>query len=485
VRLFSVLLHRADEQAASGGIFELPFAFLLRLANLNRPTLQELRLYQQQRELKQEWPVARHATSNGAGGGQSFGMFFDLLAYGLDSASRFDVTGPQLCRILAAVGQTLHSQNETFRSANRSLADKFSVPGKEDVTEPASVVQKTPDQVSFSLDAPSEVEFRRDTEQGGSISLPGLTLWHASFIGPEAGSKLENQDATYAVRAPGKSAQFCIVFALADGISTSMGARVAANCIVRRFCEYVIAAIKPGLPVTADALIDAARHARASLDFLAQSLLHQTNTFVFDMVRGALPSRSAERILDNTLNPRLSAMPPALSSTLLGGVVQNLESSEQYRVDFFTIGDGVAEQIDSNGDIHPLVVTDPAVTRIFESVGPGPRAREVLEDADQRVGTHTVTLRAGETLLVSSDGLARGHSGEVSKKLADLLGEPFWITARSAEPDAALKILRSACSRADQIFENDPNESLFADNVSIIMIRCGGEEDGQESRPDA
>jgi len=56
-----------------------------------------------------------------------------------------------------------------------------------------------------------------------------------------------------------------------------------------------------------------------------------------------------------------------------------------------------------------------------------------------------------------------------------LLGEQFWITASPEQVDAALKVLHKACASADNSFaQGAGNQELFADNVSLIMIRAGG-----------
>jgi hypothetical protein len=471
VQLFSVLLKTADEQSKAGKHFDVPFAFLLRLANQYKPTLAELRHYHEKREAKSDWPEIMRTIADASRNGASSGMCFDLLGMALDRAHTLDIRGAQLCRVLAAVGQTLGARSAEYRRANRCLAEKYEAPAGQLVpVTPAE--QAASRQIRVDVGTPTEIEFRCATEQGGSIVLKTMSLWHASHIGPASGNKSENQDATYAVQLPGHASRDGIVFALADGVTTSMGSRVAANSIVRRFCECAIRRISPHGFIGHEELVEAARETQQSLDWLADALLHGPNSYVFDMVRGSMQEKAAERILENTVNPRSARLPAALSSTLIGGVVQAVGLGE-YRAEVMRIGDGVIEQISSASEIASIAVTDPTVTKIREAVSPGPGAREILDNPEERVGIYSVMLRTGESLIVSSDGLTRGHTEPVSRKVAELLVRPFWMDSVN-EPDAALKILRAVCRRADEAAQENPDQLLFPDNVSLIMIRCGG-----------
>jgi len=180
--------------------------------------------------------------------------------------------------------------------------------------EPQIVVKKGP---------PWQVEFRRKEEEGACLRLDGLVLWHASYIGPRSAEKSENQDATFAITSLEMSSPPYLVFALADGVTTSMGSRLAATSIVRRFCELVLQHMNKDEMVSASDLIEAARKTQVSLDELTKTLLSEANSYVFDAVRGSGLQRSAAaRVLENTLDPRVAAMPAALMATLIGGIVQ-------------------------------------------------------------------------------------------------------------------------------------------------------------------
>lgn len=473
VQLFSLLLERADEQSALGKQFELPFAALLKLANCNRPSLQQLEQFCESHQPCDGWPSSVCAAAARPTDGVAPGMFFKLLRCALDSANCFDVDGAHLCRALAAVGQTLKARNRRFRRINRIVARKYRQSAVQRIAPAATALESAQAQRQVNLDLPCEVEFRRQNEQGGSLRQEGLTLWHASYIGPQIADKSENQDATFAAAAAAQPSKPSIVFALADGVSTSMGSRVAANSVVRRFCEFVIQQMKSNVAVSTSELIEAARRTQDSLDELAASLLERKDGYIFDVVRGdSLQSKTAVRILDATLRPKASSIPAALSATLIAGIAQPIPNEGSYAIDLLRVGDGSVEHISRDGEVCPVFETNPEVIAIAQALGPGPRSHALFDSQAEMIETNSVTLLAGESLVVSSDGLVRGHQQSVSGKVSELMGEEFWNTAQPKQADAALEILHKACSFADELFKKDSQQSLFADNVSLILIRC-------------
>src|SRR5439155_24056340 len=228
----------------------------------------------------------------------------------------------------------------------------------------------------------------------------------------------ENQASTFAITSPEMSLPPHLVFALADGVTTSMGSRLAATSIVRRFCELVLQHMNKHEMVTGDDLIEAARKTQFSLDELTRTLLSETNSYIFEAVRGSgLKPAAATRVLENTLNPKVPAMPAALTATLIGGVAQPNESAGTYKVELLRIGDGTVEHIDGCGNVTSVLDTDPEVMAISEALGPGPRSRALFEQPRNHLGTKTVMLGPGESVIVSSDGLARGHQQMISRKV--------------------------------------------------------------------
>ncbi|WP_263352916.1 protein phosphatase 2C domain-containing protein [Acidicapsa acidisoli] len=474
VQLFSLLLERADEQSALGKQFELPFAALLKLANCNRPSLHQLEQFCESHQPCDGWPYSVCAAAARSTDGVAPGMFFKLLRSALDTAKHFDVDGAHLCRALAAVGQTLLARNRRFRRMNRIVARKYRESALQRITPGATALEPAQAQRQVNLDLPCEVEFRRQNEQGGSLRQEGLTLWHASYIGPKIADKSENQDATFAAVAAVQASKPSVIFALADGVSTSMGSRVAANSIVRRFCEFVIQQMKSNEAVTVSDLIEAARRTQDSLDELATALLERTDGYIFDAVRGdSLHSKTAVRILEATQRAKASPIPAALSATLIAGIAQPIANGGSYAIELLRVGDGSVEHIRRDGEVCPVFETNPEVVAIAQALGPGPRSRAHFDGSGEMIETKSVTLQAGESLIVSSDGLVRGHQQSVSAKVSELMGQEFLNTAEPTQADAALQILHKACSFADELFKKDSQQLLFADNVSLILIRCG------------
>jgi Protein phosphatase 2C len=471
LQLFSLLLDLAQRQSAHGKHFDVPFGALLRLANHNRPSLVQLELFCSSHEPGHDWPRALSETARHPADSASQEMLFILLRSALDSASTFEMDGTEVCRVLAAVGQTLNAKDKSIRESNGALAQTYRPATQQRISSPPPPAprEETPE-IPADSELPGEMEFKRDHAQGGALRLNQVFLWHASYIGPALANKSENQDATFATAAGLDASPPAFMFALADGVSTSMGSRVAANAIVRRFCEFALPQIGSGDP--AGVLVQAARQTQLSLDELAAALLETPNGYVFDAVRGSsLQSKAAIRILNNTLQPRASSIPAALHATLIAGIGQPSPEPGTYDIAVLRIGDGVVEHISSDGVVSAVLRTDPDVVEIAQALGPGPRSRELLETEDENLETCSIRLEPGEALIISSDGLVRGHQQSVTGKLSEILGPAFWKTTRTAGNETALDILRQACRSADELFEKDPQQSLFADNVSLILIR--------------
>ena len=480
LQLFALLVDMALQERSHGKQFGVPFAALLRLATRNRPSLLQLQLFCSSHMPGHDWPVALSESSLRRNDGASAGMFFPLLRSALDSASLFELDGAQVCRVLAAVGQTLHAQDTSIRESNRALAQSYRAAAQQRVLPspspsppPAERVERQ-QETRLTPEFAGEMEFKRNDEQGGALRYPDFSLWHASYIGPSLANKSENQDATFAVTASLDASSPAFVFALADGVSTSMGSRVAANAIVRRFCEFVMPEMGANAPSSAGILVKAARQTQQSLDELATAMLEAPNGYVFDAVRGSsLQSKAATRILSNTMQPRTASIPAALTATLIAGIGQpSAEEPGAYDIDVLRIGDGVVEQISREGAVSALMQTDAEVVQIAQALGPGPASRAVLDAQEENLETCRLHLQPGEMLLISSDGLVRGHQQSITDKLSEILGPKFW-TANTGNENA-LDILRQACRFADDQYEKDPQQMLFADNVSLILIGCAG-----------
>jgi serine/threonine protein phosphatase PrpC len=507
LQLFSLVLERADVELRGGKRFGIPFAAFLKLAHRNQPSAEDLAEFCRATTSRStfpyhsytDWPAALRtltvpnvkepvnsaAAEHARSDSQALpAMFPDLLQFALDSAPLFNLEGPHVCRLLAAVGQTLEVTNREFRQRNRSLADRHRSSARKRIAppilepaqtqeSPPSTAKEEPSQIAVTKQLPWQMDFRQPEEEAGCLNLAGAVLWHASYIGPRSAEKIENQDATFAVTTTKMSSPPYLVFALADGVTTSLGSRLAATSIVRRFCELLLQQINNGEKLTGTDLIQAAQKTQIALEELTRDLLQDPNSPSFETMLGSeLTRKVATRVLQNTLEPRVAAMPAALNATLIGGVVQPSGSSGSFQVELLRIGDGTVEHIGAQGQLTSILDTDPEVMKISEAMGPGPQSRALFEENSNPQRTSTVTLGPGESLLISSDGLTRGHAQSISKKLEELLGEAFWKKVQPEEADAALRILHRACSSADDLFLQDTKQSLFADNVSLILIRA-------------
>jgi hypothetical protein len=494
LEFFSLVLEKADAEQKGGKKFGVPFAAFLRLANLIRPTYEELEEYVGSGKFGsgnsgKSWPTAfGYGLVFSGGVDRAPAMLPGLLQFALELARLFNLTGPEVCRALAAVGQTLEATDERYRHENRSLADRRVGAARRRLDRPSSkpviamnqvasqvAAPRQPGEIVINKQPPWQVDFRRTEEEAACLRFDRVVLWRASSIGPRSAEKTENQDATFAMTTPEMTSPPYLVFALADGVTTSLGSRLAATLIVRRFCELVIQQMRKGESVTGSDLIRAAQKTQASLEELTRTLLHDVNSYGFEVMIGSeLTHNVATRVLENTLDSRVAAMPVALNATLIGGIVQPIGNQGVFQVELLRIGDGTVEHIDAGDEVTSVLDTDPNVMAISEVMGPGPRSRALFDDPAHALHATTVMLAPGESLVISSDGLQRGHQSQISQKLTELLGEQFWKEARPDEPDAALEILHRACGVADALFVQDPRQSLFADNVSLIVIRSGG-----------
>jgi hypothetical protein len=100
-------------------------------------------------------------------------------------------------------------------------------------------------------------------------------------------------------------------------------------------------------------------------------------------------------------------------------------------------------------------------------MGPGPRSRQVLER--EQVFALNLILRAGDHLLVSSDGLARGHNNPVWREMVGLIGDPRARLARG-NSTAAIDVLRQISLAAES---RHTGGSYLDDNLSLILLAVG------------
>jgi hypothetical protein len=277
---------------------------------------------------------------------------------------------------------------------------------------------------------------------------------HASHVGPRFASKRENQDATFASQSAGK-----LVFALADGVSTSVGAGLAARLAVAEFCRAGLMA--DSTPV--GAMASAKRVLNETLDRLTRA--SDSELFV---LAPDLPPSSVRLLLANT-SSRFKHWPVALATTLIGCVVDSIESSENAIAQFVMVGDGQIEILGRDGTVRTLIEVDPDQTRIDFALCPNRHSSKAMEE--QGYSELQCRLNPGEVLLTSSDGLLRGRERTISGVLqwagmhpADWPGEN--ATWAASAIDSVLGIVEKGY----------PNRRDCADNLSLVAVRMTASE---------
>ena len=132
--------------------------------------------------------------------------------------------------------------------------------------------------------------------------------------------------------------------------------------------------------------------------------------------------------------------------------------SNGYQVHLVCVGDGLVEHRDNQGSITAVLAMDNQETAISATICPGPFGQESLRQAALR----TCRLTSGDSLLISSDGLTRGHQQSVWMQLQGI--GAFQDTDFE---QMAWQILDHACCVADDRIE-EPR--LFGDNLSLLLL---------------
>jgi hypothetical protein len=365
----------------------------------------------------------------------------------------------ELARILAAVAQTLRPVGKAgrdYQQSNGSLAKQAGPSAQRQLQEALRPNQPPlpPQQRVPTLDLGPYQQRSRPDEQGMRVTAAGLTLWHASHRGPEHAGKLKNQDATFAL-AVGNS----LVFALADGVSTSMGSRIAAAIVARSFCEHLATCLHSSRPN--ESLRAAAMKAQERLDWLLTKVETSPNGAEFNDLYDGLQPSAVRRILENTRTRKNRSLPLAFATTLLGGFVSP-DNRSGYQVYIVCVGDGLVEHRSSQGSITAVLTMDNQETAISATICPGLFGQESLRQA----ALQTCRLTSGDYLLISSDGLTRGHQQSVWMQLER--SGAFQGIAPDSE-QMAWQILDRACRVADARVE-EPR--LFGDNLSLLLLKA-------------
>jgi hypothetical protein len=215
-------------------------------------------------------------------------------------------------------------------------------------------------------------------------------------------------------------------------------------------------------------LCTVARRTQQSLDEVLERVLVDPGGFEgSEMMRtSSFHVRTLEAVLRNTQTAEKSFLQPALASTLIGGFLLGAEAQSGHVGAVICVGDGAVEIIQKDGTVQQILSTDSAITAITASMGPGPLARNAMKSSE--IMTRPIALAAKDRLLISSDGLARGHKLLVSQEINKFSSEGLWM--QRDKPSAAFDLLDDLAATADRLRDSN---SLFEDNLSLILLEVG------------
>jgi len=484
--LFALLV---DEMGKSfKNVDEVPPPGILRMWGISGLTLDDLKVGISSNEAPKKWPAWFHEKNRWS---KLRGRpFLQSLLFAIEKGRYFGVSSAnEILSLMESVAQTFFTKDGRTRKRNHSLADgklqratqelkkretaaepQVPIPGELKAEPLKSSAEPRPQLIPRSMPWP-EVEDRRDENEGGSLFLAERYVTWASHVGPEFAQKNENQDAAHVI-----ANDNWITFALADGVGTSFGSRFAAAAIVHRFCRDLQEALADERDAYS-ALSLAAQSTHNMLDEILDHLLANRDAPEWAQVGGQskLQRDVVIRLAENTRTPKNRAWGPVLAATLIGGAVK-VERGGSLRATLMRIGDGVVEQTAVEEDT-PLFAMNSEETEIECSMSPGPQSGHAIA----KLQAKTVVLGPADGLIVSSDGLTRGHSGSfVRVMLEEIMGRDG---LRPSPETPALEVLKRAVAYSQEKFNRDSTTQLFADNLSLIVfssVAVKGVQSGQE-----
>ncbi len=228
----------------------------------------------------------------------------------------------------------------------------------------------------------------RIDEAGERVDVVGASAWFASAAGPRA-------------EVPGLAASFAVAFsggialAVATGVESSLGARLASVVAARTFCRA--AAASSSDPLTA------VRAAQGHLEMLLAALLSAGDSSdALARVRGTMAPGNARRVLAHTQAPEeaLRRISPALACGLVGAVA--IASGGRVEATVVRLGPG-SVQARSAGATSPVPFAPQPPEPSF--LAPGALGAAALGRAE---AAPPMSLARGDALLLSTPAVARG-----------------------------------------------------------------------------
>ncbi|HUP61237.1 MAG TPA: protein phosphatase 2C domain-containing protein [Thermoanaerobaculia bacterium] len=457
VQLLAALLY-ADPRIAVSKV-KIPFAWLFRIA-MRKPSLQEVSAASCGAP-PGVWPMA-------AGSTRALAPLLDVLRDAIALSRSLRITdGETVIRSVAFVLQTSATLNAALREENEEILQR-SLPEARRATHgevPVAVASiAEPEAVRRAFACADRVD---ESPGGYCVTATGeLTAWFAAHVGPRRANIRENQDAAWAEVAGDR-----VVFAIADGVSTSFGSRFAAWTSVRAAVRYLAEQAGAEPSAFADAGEVLRRAAECAQHVVGDCLLHalahgDEDTWATIRGRETLPVSSARRLMENTLSRAMPSLGPAFATTLVVGVVDPPVARRAGSMVIMRIGDGAAEVAAHDRSVRSLFAVDNVETVISSALCPG----VIGSDSVSRAEVVVTQVGHGDQLLVSTDGLTRGHARSVTDVLRRELTPAIF---ESLDKTAALTVLAAAASAADRLPPTD-DSGLFEDNLSLIRISVRG-----------
>ncbi|HEX6100454.1 MAG TPA: protein phosphatase 2C domain-containing protein [Thermoanaerobaculia bacterium] len=490
VQLLAALLYDELQGSVDGTRDRVKVGALFLLA-AKKPALADVRDAMQQRLAPQHWPAPSARNINEPGS-----PFWSLLDGALRFIDCLEIEdGGTVIHATALVLQTVASQVPQRRAENSAYLRKIVPEARralrtKPAPEPVQTRNPAPERGPAHDREPrknGELEKRepeskhtpafdvhRAFASAGSRAdeLTGVLRRTSSGIlqvrlathrGPSYATLRENQDAAATDLADGR-----VVFALADGVTTSYGSRFAAWTAVQAAVAHLIqhAPLDGGETAMRAALRDAADAARRLVGECLTHALANLDDETWSIIRGAepLPLSNARQFMENTLTRKIVTIGPAFASTLVAGVVTEPRDGHPARASVIRIGDGAVEVWRAaDTSARSLFAVDNTETVISAAICPGPVG-------DQSIGSAQFALtdlEPGDDLIASSDGLTRGHSDPVITTLRNLIPGVF---SKFDQRCSALDVLAAAAARADELHRQDGESRLFEDNLALVRI---------------
>lgn len=477
IELFSLACSVVEQESKKSphSYFVVPQGFFFCWLNnkLNQMQFDDLILFTRPSKLQSHWSPAVKQMYNKLHHG-NHNPFLAAMVCVLKYHQDFQLTKlDEIVRVIAAVAQTIRPTKgvgELYSTNNLILAKKNlqfarerilrseNVPVHNFTVSNASTSKQIKTGSSFDL----TVYSKREDELGAFMSFDPIRCWHASYIGPKSAQKLENQDATY-----GLTNNSSLIFALSDGVSTSIGGRPAAAVIVREFC-MALASLPTDNNTPEKILLCAAEKTQDRIEELFEAFSNDPGSAQFAELRGPHQLLAIKRVLENTRNPKQSRIGPVLAATLLGGFLRYNKKQQCFEAHILRLGDGVIEHRNIKGEVTSYFHTDDEEMGISTVLCPGPLGKESLKRIEIK---NSIQIYPNDSLLISSDGLVRGHKLLVWKKLQEILGEnKMRAIISSADDCKAYNLLKQLSDFSDKTAEETKNNYLFGDNLSLILL---------------